>query len=81
MTTIRWNHHTSEWTATLPEGTQVHSHSYREVEGFLTDLQRSPAARRRENVANAVTVVVICTIGCTVTAAMAWLGKIALLLP
>ena len=61
MQSIRWNHHTSEWTATLPEGTQVHSHSYREVEDLLHELD-NPAARRRERVADAVAVVTVVSV-------------------
>jgi len=72
MTTIHWDHHTSEWTATLPEGTQVHSHSYREVEDMLEQLD-NPSARRRERIADAVTVVTVTTILCIVTAVAAWL--------
>ena len=72
MTTIQWNHHTSEWTATLPEGTRVHSHSYREVEDRLGELD-NPAARRRERVADAVAMVTVTTILCLVTAVAAWL--------
>ena len=70
---IAWNHHTSEWTATLPEGTQVHSPSIRELESFLDDLENNPAARRRERVADAVAVVTVTTILCLVTAVAAWL--------
>ena len=72
MTTIRWNHHDQEWTATLPEGTQVHSHSYREVEDLLHELD-NPAARRRERVADAVAIATVTTILCLVTAVAAWL--------
>ena len=72
MQSIRWNHHTSEWTATLPEGTQVHSHSYREVEDLLDQLD-NPAARRREAVADAVAIVTVTTILCVVIAVAAWL--------
>ena len=73
MQSIRWNHHTSEWTATLPEGTQVRSHSYREVEDLLAQLD-NPAARRRERVADAfaiVTVVSVFLIG-MILAAICW---------
>jgi hypothetical protein len=72
MTAIRWNHHTSEWTATLPEGTPIHSHSYREVEDLLHELD-NPAARRRDRVANAVAIVTVTTFFCIVTAVAAWL--------
>jgi len=73
MTEIRWNHHTSEWTATLPEGTQVHSRSLRELEEFLDGLQNSPAARHRQHridLATAVAVAVI--LGVTAVAAWLW---------
>jgi hypothetical protein len=72
MTKPRWNHHTQEWEVYTREGTQIHSHSYRVVEDLLDQLD-NPSARRRENVANAVTAVAVTTILCVVTAVAAWL--------
>jgi hypothetical protein len=72
MTTIRWDESEGQWASTLTDGTIIRSPSKTELEAFLDMLASSPAARRRESIINAGTLIAVAVL-IGVTAVSVWL--------